>query len=97
MVRGLELQKGNIIKKVRNFIPIIIPLIILSIQRALLIAESLESRGFGAVKQRTYLYPLKMKIKDYLIIGILTFFLVSVIILLLTGTLPDWLHFRLPF
>lgn len=97
MVRGLELQKGNIIKKVRNFIPIIIPLIILSIQRALLIAESLESRGFGAAKQRTYLYPLKMKFKDFLIIGILTFFLVSVIILLLTGSLPDWLHFHLPF
>jgi energy-coupling factor transport system permease protein len=97
MVRGLELQKGNIIKKVRNFIPIIIPLIILSIQRALLIAESLESRGFGAVKKRTYLYPLKMKVKDYLLIGILTFFFVSIIFLLLTGLLPDWLHFSLPF
>ena len=97
MVRGLELQKGNIIKKVRNFIPIIIPLIILSIQRALLIAESLESRGFGAVKKRTYLYPLKMKVKDYLLIGILTIFLVSVIILLFAGLLPDWLHFSLPF
>jgi energy-coupling factor transport system permease protein len=97
MVRGLELQKGNIIKKVKNFIPIIIPLIILSIQRALLIAESLESRGFGAVKQRTYLYPLKMKFKDYFIIGVLTFLFILVIVLLFTGLLPEWLYFQLPF
>lgn len=97
MVRGLELQKGNIIKKVRNFIPIIIPLIILSIQRALLIAESLESRGFGATKQRTYLYPLKMKVKDYFLIGLLTTFLLFVIILLIGKLLPGWIYFSLPF
>jgi len=97
MVRGLELQKGNIIKKVRNFIPIIIPLIILSIQRALLIAESLESKGFGATKRRTYLYPMKMKLKDYFVIGLLTSLLVFVIILLISQALPDWIYFRLPF
>jgi energy-coupling factor transport system permease protein len=97
MVRGLELQKGNIIKKVKNFIPIIIPLIILSIQRALLIAESLESRGFGATKRRTYLYPLRMKLKDYFLIGLLTAFLVFVIVLLIDKAIPDWMYFRLPF
>jgi len=97
MVRGLELQKGNIIKKVKNFIPIIIPLIILSIQRALLIAESLESRGFGATKQRTYLYPLKMKLMDYFLIGILSCLLTFVIIVLVIGAMPDWMHFHLPF
>ncbi len=97
MVRGLELQKGNIIRKIKNFIPIIIPLIILSIQRAMVIAESLESRGFGAQKQRTYLYPLKMKLKDYLTIIITTFIFGFLIAIIVTGGLPSWIYFRFPF
>lgn len=97
MVRGLELQKGNIIKKIKNFIPIIIPLIILSIQRALVVAESLESRAFGAVKKRTYLYPLKLKISDYFIILLLTGVLVFMITVLIIGGLPNWMLFSLPF
>ena len=97
MVRGLELQKGNILKKVKNFIPIIIPLIILSIQRAMVVAESLESRGFGASKKRTYLYPLKMKMKDFFIIILLTGLLIFIIWILITGSLPSWMQFRIPF
>ncbi len=97
MVRGLELQKGNIIKKVRNFIPVIIPLIILSIQRAMVVAESLESRAFGAVKKRTYLYPLNLKIKDFIMIISLTVLLVFIILVLVTGGLPNWMFFSFPF
>ena len=97
MVRGLELQKGNIIRKVKNFIPLIIPLIILSIQRAMAVAESLESRGFGAVKKRTYLYPLKMKIKDYIFIAFLTSLLIFIIIVLILGALPSWMQIGIPF
>jgi energy-coupling factor transport system permease protein len=96
MVRGLELQKGNVIKKVRNFIPIIIPLIILSIQRAMVVAESLESRGFGAQKQRTYLYPLKMRMKDYIIIISLFALLIFVIFIVIVGGLPNWMFIDLP-
>ena len=96
MVRGLELQKGNVIKKVRNFIPIIIPLIILSIQRAMVVAESLESRAFGAQKQRTYLYPLKMRIKDYIIIISLFALLIFVIFVVIVGGLPNWMLIDLP-
>jgi energy-coupling factor transport system permease protein len=97
MVRGLELQKGNILRKVRNFIPIIIPLIILSIQRAMIVAESLESRGFGAQKKRTYLYPLKMKVKDYILIVLLTALLIYIIIFMIVSGLPLWMQFSLPF
>lgn len=96
MVRGLELEKGNVIRKVKNFIPIIIPLIILSIQRAMVVAESLESRGFGAQKQRTYLYPLKMKFKDYLSIFFMTALLIIIIIFIISG-LPSWMNITLPF
>ncbi|MGQ4833464.1 MAG: energy-coupling factor transporter transmembrane component T family protein [Candidatus Asgardarchaeia archaeon] len=68
--RGLELEKGNPIKKVKNYIPILAPLVVSSIRRAIQIAESLEARGFGALEKRTSLYPLKFNLCDYLFVVI---------------------------
>ena len=96
MSRGLELEKGNFIQKIKNFIPIIIPLIVSSIRRAISIAESLESRGFGASKTRTYLFPLKMKPRDYAVILLLiTVLVVSIVGKYIIG-LPPFLLWSLP-
>ena len=63
--RGLELDKGNFMKRVRNYIPILIPLIISAIRRSVELAEALESRAFGATEHRTAIVTLKMKSMDY--------------------------------
>jgi energy-coupling factor transport system permease protein len=63
--RGLELERGNFIKRIRNYIPILIPLIVSAIRRSLELAEAMESRAWGAAKKRTNLYVLKMKRADY--------------------------------
>ena len=70
--RGLELEKGNFMRRVRNYIPILIPLIVSAIRRSLELAEAMESRAFGAKKTRTSLYSLRMKSIDYFV-AILTF------------------------
>ncbi|MEM4700586.1 MAG: energy-coupling factor transporter transmembrane component T, partial [Candidatus Bathyarchaeia archaeon] len=46
--RGLELEKGNFLRRVRNYIPILIPLIVSAIRRSLELAEAMESRAWGA-------------------------------------------------
>jgi energy-coupling factor transport system permease protein len=74
--RGLELEKGNFLKRIRNYIPILIPLIISAIRRSLELAEAMESRAWGAIKNRTNLYVLRIGRGDYLLT------LVSIIILL---------------
>ncbi|MHA1916912.1 MAG: energy-coupling factor transporter transmembrane component T family protein [Candidatus Ranarchaeia archaeon] len=95
--RGLELEKGNLIKKIKNFVPILVPLIINSIRRALSIAESLESRCFGITTKRTYYNVLKLKKKDYVII-IMTILIGSYITFLkFSSNLPDWFLFNIPF
>jgi energy-coupling factor transport system permease protein len=66
--RGLELDKGNFMKRVRNYIPILIPLIISAIRRSVELAEALESRAFGASEKRTAIVTLKMRAADYLLI-----------------------------
>jgi len=63
--RGLELDRGSFITRVRNYIPILLPLIINSIRRSLELAEAMESRAFGATERRTNLYELRMTGFDY--------------------------------
>jgi energy-coupling factor transport system permease protein len=75
--RGLELEKGSFMKRVKNYIPILIPLIVGAIRRSLELAEAMESRAFGARKNRTNLYTLSFSKTDYLVLFlvVLTLFL----------------------
>jgi energy-coupling factor transport system permease protein len=77
--RGLELDKGNFLNRIRKYIPILLPLIINSIRRSLELAEAMESRAFGASSSRTNLYELKMDKSDY---GVLALSLLAITIAL---------------
>lgn len=68
--RGLELDKGRFLTRIKNYIPILLPLIINSIRRSLELAEAMESRAFGATRERTNLYELKMNSADYMVLTI---------------------------
>jgi energy-coupling factor transport system permease protein len=74
--RGLEMDRGNPIKRIKNFIPVLIPLIVSVIRRSFELAESLSARGYGVVEKRTKLYEIKMKPSDYLIFLITLIFLI---------------------
>ncbi len=63
--RGLEFEKGNILKRLRNTIPILVPLIAVAVNRSLDLAEAMDSRAYGATKRPTSLYVLKYKFSDY--------------------------------
>ncbi len=65
--RGLELEKGSFIARVKKYLPILIPLIVNSVKRSLELAEALESRCFGAAEKRTSIQQLKFSTPDYLI------------------------------
>ncbi len=64
--RGLEMDKGNIMKRVRNFTPVLIPLLVNSIRRSLEMAEAMEARAWGATKKRTSLSVPKLKRVDFI-------------------------------
>ena len=64
MSRGLELQKGNLIKRAKNFIPVLIPLFIMAIRRSIEMAEAMESKAFGFSKKRTHYRELEWKLRD---------------------------------
>ena len=95
--RGVELDKGNIIKRVRNIIPIIVPLIIVSIRRALSIAESMESRGFGVSENRTYMEMLRFRKRDWALVLSSLLILILVIYVRFFVGLPGWMLWGFPF
>jgi energy-coupling factor transport system permease protein len=68
--RGLELERGNFLRRIRNYIPILIPLIVSAIRRSLELAEAMESRAWGATKKRTNLYVLRIHKGDMILIAL---------------------------
>jgi energy-coupling factor transport system permease protein len=77
--RGLELEKGNILKRIRNYVPVLIPLIVSAIRRSLELAEAMESRAWGASKKRTNLYALKLHKGDLALLAITATILVATV------------------
>jgi energy-coupling factor transport system permease protein len=71
--RGLELDKGNWLQKVKNRIVITIPLLANSLDRAVQVAEAMESRAFGTGQGRTFYKEIRMTRMDIvtLVLGIL--------------------------
>ncbi|MBM3897503.1 MAG: energy-coupling factor transporter transmembrane protein EcfT [Thaumarchaeota archaeon] len=62
--RGLEVEKGNILKRIKNFSPVLIPLVVNAVVRSGELAEAMEVRAYGAVKKPTMLYDFIMKKSD---------------------------------
>jgi energy-coupling factor transport system permease protein len=86
--RGLELERGNFLKRIRNYIPILIPLIVSAIRRSLELAEAMESRAWGASEKRTNLYVLKLRRHDVA--------LVAIAVSMLALAVYVWLFIRIP-
>lgn len=79
-VRGLNLEKGNLIERTKAFLPILIPLFVEVIRRTYEISDALELRGYGFKEKRSHWKELKLKTKDYMF---LTFFLLTVVAIVL--------------
>jgi len=68
IARGAEIGTGGIIKKIKSFIPILIPIIVNSIRMSDNLAVAMLNRGFGAMKTSTDLDEIRMMKNDYFII-----------------------------
>ncbi len=66
--RGFQLDRGNLLQRARNYVYLLVPLIVYEVRRSLMIAEALESRAFGATKHPTSLYKLSLRPVDYAVI-----------------------------
>ena len=80
MSRGIDFEGGNIISKVKNYVPLLVPLFVSAIRKAHLVAESIDSRGFNSHATRTFLHEIKFRKKDYFLLTIYVFLLLFCIL-----------------
>jgi energy-coupling factor transport system permease protein len=69
--RGLDLETGNLFRRLSKFIPQAVPLFIYAFNQTNYLAMALESKGFDPGSKRTFYYELRMKPIDYLVLGFL--------------------------
>lgn len=79
--RGAEFDTGGFMKKIKNFIPVIIPLIISAFRRAEDLAVAMESRCYRGGKGRTRYRVLKFTWNDLVVTLAVVVFAAVVIVL----------------
>ena len=62
--RGLEMQKGNVLRRIRSMVPVLVPLVVTSVVRSGELAEAMESRAYGAVPRPTSLVQYRARAVD---------------------------------
>lgn len=70
--RGVDMEEGNLIEKVKAILSLIVPLFVSAFQRAEDLAYAMEARGYIPNRERTRYKQLKMTGKDYLLLIITT-------------------------
>ncbi|GAG17053.1 unnamed protein product, partial [marine sediment metagenome] len=81
--RGLELDRGNLVQKIRSRTALIIPLLSNSLDRTVQIAEAMESRAFGSGDKRSFYKEIKLGRLDVPV-------LILVFLILTQGILMWW-------
>lgn len=80
LARGADLESGNIIRKAKAMIPILVPLFISAFRRATDLAMAMEARCYRGGEGRTKMKPLVYRKKDYLAYAIVILYVVLAVV-----------------
>lgn len=78
--RGADFDTGNIFKRAKAFIPILIPLLISSFRSADELAAAMESRCHGYTSKRTRLKILKLGVRDLIASVVICLIVVALLV-----------------
>jgi len=79
--RGADFESGNLMRRAKALIPILVPLFISAFRRADELAVAMESRCYHGGKGRTRMKQLHMQNRDYLALALSIALLAGVIVL----------------
>ncbi len=80
MARGADFSSGNIVRRAKNMIPLLVPLFISAFRRADELATAMESRCYRGGDQRTRMKQLKIASRD-VAAGIILLLLIGVLLI----------------
>ena len=75
MARGASFDEGNIIKKAKSLIPLLVPLFVSAFRRANDLAMAMEARCYCGGDERTKMKPLRYQSLDYQAYAVLILYL----------------------
>ena len=81
IARGADFESGNIIKKAKALIPLLVPLFISAFRRANDLAMAMEARCYQGGDNRTKMKPLVYKRADWLAYGVMIVYLAGCVFL----------------
>lgn len=80
MARGADFESGNLLKKVKSMIPLLVPLFVSAFRRADDLAMAMEARCYNGGEGRTKMKPLRYEGRDRLAYLIVLVYLALVIL-----------------
>lgn len=80
MARGADFETGNVFKRAKNLIPLLVPLFISSFRRADDLAMAMEARCYRGGEGRTRLKILRVEKRDFVAFGVMIFLIVITIL-----------------
>ena len=80
IARGADLENGNIFRRAKAMIPILVPLFVSAFRRATDLAMAMEARCYQGGFGRTKMKPLVYRTKDYVAYAITVFYVVIAIL-----------------
>ena len=81
IARGADLESGNIIKRAKAMIPILVPLFVSAFRRANDLAMAMEARCYRGGDGRTKMKPLIYHKKDYIAYAITVVYIVVAVVI----------------
>lgn len=89
MARGADFENGNIFKRAKSLVPILVPLFISAFRRASDLAMAMEARCYRGSEGRTKMKPLKYRWRDFAAYVVVLLYLAGSILLgIYGGSLP---------
>ncbi len=79
--RGADFESGNIVKRAKALVPILVPLFVSAFRRASDLAMAMEARCYHGGDNRTRMKPLKFTRADYLAFSLAVLYFVIVILI----------------
>lgn len=80
IARGADFESGNLIKKAKSLVPLLVPLFISAFRRANDLAMAMEARCYRGGDGRTKMKPLVYRKRDYVSYGVLTVYLALIVV-----------------
>lgn len=85
MARGADFESGNIMKRAKAMIPLLVPLFVSAFRRATDLAMAMEARCYHGSDGRTRMKPLVYKVHDFIAYGIIGAYLTVIIVMRVHG------------